>query len=115
MNNVVVTGGFDDLKSRHVRFLEEASKLGNVYVLLWADEAVRALTGKLPKFPVEERSYMLQAMRYVSAVTVVANPIEPDAIGRLRIFSRRSGQSMKRRHHHRSRLIARPAGWPITS
>jgi len=80
MNNVVVTGGFDDLKSRHVRFLEEASKLGNVYVLLWADEAVRALTGKLPKFPVEERSYMLQAVRYVHAVTAIANPIDPDAI-----------------------------------
>jgi len=86
MNNVVVTGGFDDLKSRHVRFLEEASKLGNVQVLLWADEAVRALTGKLPKFPVEERSYMLQAMRYVSAVTVVANPIEPDAIRTIENF-----------------------------
>ena len=44
MNNVVVTGGYDDLKSRHVRFLEEASKFGNVHVLLWADEAVRAET-----------------------------------------------------------------------
>jgi cytidyltransferase-like protein len=80
MNNVVVTGSFDDLKSRHVRFLEEASKLGNVQVLLWADEAVRAVTGKLPKFPVEERSYMLQAIRYVSAVTAIVNPIEPEAI-----------------------------------
>lgn len=80
MNSVVVTGSFDDLKARQVRFLEEASKFGNVHVLLWADEAVRALTGKPPKFPVEERSYMLQAIRYVNAVTAVANPIEPDAL-----------------------------------
>jgi len=80
MNNVVVTGGFDDLKSRHVRFLEEASKLGTLQVLLWADEVLRTLTGKLPKFPVEERSYMLQAMRYVSAVTAVSNPINLDSI-----------------------------------
>jgi glycerol-3-phosphate cytidylyltransferase-like family protein len=35
MNGVVVTGSFDDLKSRHVPFLEEASKLGNVQVILW--------------------------------------------------------------------------------
>ncbi len=80
MNGVVVTGSFDDLKARQVRFLEEASNLGNVHVLLWADEAVRALTGQPPKFPVEERSYMLQAIRYVNAVTAVATPIEPDAL-----------------------------------
>jgi cytidyltransferase-like protein len=80
MNHVVVTGSFDDLKSRHVRFVEEASKLGNVHVLLWADEVVRALTGQLPKFPVEERSYMLQAMRYVDAVTAITHPIDPEAI-----------------------------------
>jgi cytidyltransferase-like protein len=80
MNSVVVTGSFDDLKSRHIRFLEESSKLGNVHVLLWADEGVRGLTGKPPKFPAEERSYMLQAIRYVSAVTTIANPIDPDAL-----------------------------------
>ena len=28
MNHVVVTGSFDDLKSRHVRLIEEASKVG---------------------------------------------------------------------------------------
>ncbi len=107
MNNVVVTGSFDDLKSRHVRFLEEASKLGNVQVLLWADEAVRALTGKLPKFPVEERSYMLQAIRYVSAVTAITNPIDPDAIPTVVEFSaERSGQSMKPVLHHRNRPTA---------
>jgi cytidyltransferase-like protein len=80
MNSVAVTGSFDDLKSRQVRFLEEASRFGKVHVLLWADEAVRGLTGQLPKFPVEERSYMLQAIRYVSAVTAIANPIDPAAL-----------------------------------
>ena len=83
MNNVVVTGSFDDLKSRHVRFLEEASKLGNVQVLLWADEAVRALTGQLPRFPLEERSYMLQAVRYVSTVSVAAGPVERDRLSQV--------------------------------
>ncbi len=63
---VTVTGSFDDLHSRHVRFLEEAAKLGEVTVLLWSDEAVRALTGNAPKFPLSERLYYVQALRYVT-------------------------------------------------
>jgi cytidyltransferase-like protein len=77
---VVVTGSFDDLRSRHVRFLEEASKLGDVHVLLWSDETVRALEGKTPKLPEAERVYMLQANRYVEQVTLVTDQVEQDAI-----------------------------------
>lgn len=80
MSSIVVTGSFDDLKSKYVRFLEEASKLGDVQVLLWSDEAVRSLEGKSPKFPIEERLYVLQAIRYVSTVLVADGPIERDAI-----------------------------------
>ncbi|HUW08571.1 MAG TPA: adenylyltransferase/cytidyltransferase family protein [Anaerolineae bacterium] len=78
--NVVVTGSFDDLRSRHVRFLEEAAKLGAVHVLLWSDEIVRSLEGK--KFPQEERLYLLEAIRYVRRVTVVADEAARDAIAR---------------------------------
>ena len=77
---VVVTGSFDDLRSRHVRFLEEASKLGDVHVLLWSDEAVRALEGQAPKLPEAERAYLLQANRYVEQVTLVTSQVERDAI-----------------------------------
>ncbi len=80
MTNVVVTGSFDNLKSKQVRFLQAAAQLGRVHVLLWADEVVRTITGQPPKFPLEERSYMLQAIRYVSSVTAIANPIDPDAL-----------------------------------
>ena len=68
MKTVAVTGSFDDLRSQHVRFLEEAGKLGAVRVLLWSDAAVTALTGKPPKFPLAERHYLLQAVRYVQSV-----------------------------------------------
>ena len=78
--NVVVTGGFDDLRSQHVRFLEEASKLGAVYVLLWSDETIQALEGKAPKFPLAERTYLLQANRYVDQVSPVTGEIDRDAI-----------------------------------
>jgi cytidyltransferase-like protein len=66
MKTVAVLGAFDDLKSRDVRFLEEASKLGAVHVWLWSDEVVAALTGQPPKFPFAERHYLLQAIRYVN-------------------------------------------------
>ena len=77
---VVVTGGFDDFKSQHVRFLEEASKLGGVRVLLWSDETVRALEGHPPKFPQEERLYLLQADRYVKDVRLVTGQVDRDSI-----------------------------------
>ena len=68
MKTVAVLGAFDDLKSRDVRFLEEASKFGAVHVWLWSDEVVAALTGQTPKFPFAERHYLLQAIRYVNSV-----------------------------------------------
>jgi len=77
---VVVTGGFDDFKSQHVRFLEEASKLGDVHVLLWSDETVRALKGHPPKFPQEERLYLLQTDRYVNDVRLVTGRVDQDSI-----------------------------------
>ena len=65
---VVVSGGFDDIRSRDLRFLEEAAKLGELSVLLWPDAALQQLTGIPPKFPLAERRYFLNAVRYVSRV-----------------------------------------------
>jgi cytidyltransferase-like protein len=65
---IVVSGGFDDIKSRDLRFLEEASKLGELSVLLWPDAALQQLAGTAPKFSLAERKYFLEAVRYVSRV-----------------------------------------------
>ena len=73
---VVVTGSFDNMRSRHIRFLEEAARLGQVRVLVWDDEAVRAATGRLPRFPLAERMYLLQALRYVDQTAVISGPID---------------------------------------
>jgi len=75
-----VTGSLDDLRSRHVRFLEEASKRGDLHVLLWSDELVRSLEGHECKFSQEERAYLVGAMRYVGRVTVVDGLIDRDAL-----------------------------------
>jgi cytidyltransferase-like protein len=77
---VVVTGGFDDFNSQHVRLLEEASKLGDVHVLLWSDETARALEGYPPKFPQEERLYLLQTDRYVKDVRLVRGLADADSV-----------------------------------
>jgi len=77
---VAVFGAFDDLRSRGVRLLDEASKLGRVVALLWPDEAVRAHTGADPKFPLPERLYFLRALRFVSEVIPLSGPVASDAL-----------------------------------
>lgn len=77
MKKVVVSGSFDNLNSLHIRFLEEASKLGHVHILLWSDESAFILCGKKTKFPQEERLYTLQAIRYVDQVTLVRGWSDP--------------------------------------
>lgn len=72
---IVVAGVFDDFLSIHLRFLEEAARLGEVTVLLWPDEAVQKLTGKPPKFSEAERLYLLNAVRYVSRVIPVTDVV----------------------------------------
>ncbi len=80
VRKVVVSGSFDDLRSRHVRLLEEASKLGALHVLLWSDEIVLALDGKPPKFPAEERLYLVRALRYVQSATLVHDLPNPNIL-----------------------------------
>ncbi|HEX5399865.1 MAG TPA: adenylyltransferase/cytidyltransferase family protein [Verrucomicrobiae bacterium] len=67
---VIVSGGFDDIRSRELRFLEEAAKLGELTVLLWPDSVLQQYAGRPPKFSLAERSYFLNAVRYVSKVVV---------------------------------------------
>ena len=65
---VIVSGGFDDIKSSDLRFLEEAARLGDLTVVLWPYVQIEKLTGKRPKFLLAERKYFLNAVRYVGRV-----------------------------------------------
>jgi len=71
MKSVIVSDSFDKIQSSDVRFLEDASKLGLLHIFLWSDEIVHQLKGTYPRFPQEERSYFLKAIRYVNQVTLV--------------------------------------------
>lgn len=77
---VVVSGAFDELSPRHVRFLEEASRLGPVTVLLWSDERQTQLGGRPPRFPLAERRYFLEAVRYVTRVVPLSETGNPDEL-----------------------------------
>ena len=71
MKNIIVIGSFNNIKSRDVRFLHEASKLGELTVLLWSDTMFEQLEGKKPEFPQIERKYFMESIRYVNQVIIV--------------------------------------------
>ena len=80
MEKAFVTGSFDDMRSSDIRFLEEAARRGELHVFLWSDEVVRRLDGVSPKFPLEERMYLLQAIRYVNQVHLVNQLADRDSL-----------------------------------
>lgn len=80
MKSVVVSGSFDNLRSRHIRFLEQASRLGRLHLLLYSDQLALALADQRTVFPEEERSYFLNAVRYVDQLTLVSTMDDPHTI-----------------------------------
>ncbi len=68
---VLVTGCFDWFHSGHVRFFEEVSELGELYVVVGHDANIRALKGPShPMFSEQERRYMVQSVRYVKQALI---------------------------------------------
>jgi len=68
---VVVTGCYDWLHSGHVRFFEEVSTYGDLYVVVGHDANLRLLKGAgHPLFPQDERRYMVGSIRYVTQALI---------------------------------------------
>jgi cytidyltransferase-like protein len=68
---VIVTGCYDWLHSGHVRFFEEVSAYGDLYVIVGHDANIRLLKGEgHPLLPQEERRYMAGAIRHVTQALV---------------------------------------------
>ena len=62
---VFVSGCYDMLHSGHVAFLEEAAKLGDLYVGLGSDNTIMELKGRKTINHNAERLYMVKALRCV--------------------------------------------------
>ncbi len=71
---VYVSGAFDGLTAPRVRLLQEAARLGEVQAVLWPDETVERVTGRPTRLPLEERRYLLEAVRWVARVAVGHDP-----------------------------------------
>ena len=80
MKSVVVSAGLDDLRTPDIRFLNEASELGPLHVLLWSDELIQKIEGKAPKFSLTERQYFVDAMRCVSRISITDQLPDADQI-----------------------------------
>jgi cytidyltransferase-like protein len=63
---VIVTGCYDWFHSGHVRFFEEVSELGELYVVVGHDANIRLLKGEgHPMYSEDERRYMVGSIRHV--------------------------------------------------
>lgn len=68
---VLVTGCFDWFHTGHIRFFEEASEYGDLYVVLGHDKNLEKLKGPgHPMFPEDERKYMAGSICFVKQALV---------------------------------------------
>jgi cytidyltransferase-like protein len=68
---VVVTGCFDWFHSGHIRFCEEVSGHGDLYVIVGSDANVSLLKGEgHPLFSQEQRCYVANSIRFVKQALV---------------------------------------------
>jgi cytidyltransferase-like protein len=79
MSHLTVSGSFDDIRAPQVRYLEDMANRGKVHLLLWSDELFRQIEKREPKFPLAERQYFLESIRYVDQVSVVNKQDGSDA------------------------------------
>lgn len=65
MTKVFVSGCFDVLHSGHIRFFEEASQYGDLYVSIGSDKTVAELKHRPTLYNENERLYMVSSIKYV--------------------------------------------------
>lgn len=83
---VLTNGCFDILHLGHVKYLEEAKKLGDILIVgVNSDKSVRILKGKeRPIMPEKERAEIVAALKYVDYVVIFYETNPENVIAQLK-------------------------------
>ncbi len=73
IKTTITAGAFDKMGARDILFLHRASGVGQLHVILYEDELVQSITGTPPEFPLPERKYFVENIRYVDRVHTIKN------------------------------------------
>ena len=65
---VLIAGNFDVIHPGHIYFLTEASKLGDVTVVVARDETIKKFKGRAPIFNENERKLILENLKMIEKV-----------------------------------------------
>lgn len=82
MRVVIVSGGFDPIHQGHIRYLEEAKKLGDILVVILNGDSFLIRKKGYFVFNSAERKVILEAIRWVDRVYIY-NSEKDDVIGAL--------------------------------
>lgn len=83
MTKVFVSGCFDVLHSGHIRFFEEASQYGDLYVSIGSDKTVLELKNRSTLYNEAERLYMVSSIKYVHSAFIAQGTGKLDFINEL--------------------------------
>ncbi len=84
MTKVFVSGCFDVLHSGHIRFFEEASQYGDLYVSIGSDKTVEELKHRKTLYNEQERLYMVSAIRFVHTAFIAQGSGKLDFMSELK-------------------------------
>jgi cytidyltransferase-like protein len=119
-----VEASLDHPGSDDVRFLQEAARSGPLHVRIPSDALVAESTGRAPRFPLAERVFLAESLRWVTRTSIVEQPVVNElgalaaAHATLVVREEDADPSLRdaaRAQHVRSRAVSRSerAGFPI--
>ncbi|MFX1236662.1 MAG: adenylyltransferase/cytidyltransferase family protein [Promethearchaeota archaeon] len=73
VKKVVIAGTFDILHPGHIFLINEAAKLGQVYVIVATDKNRKRFTGVLPIVPEEQRLEVVRNLKHVKMAKIGRN------------------------------------------